>query len=612
MALFPVSDFHVILWSWNSLWIAFLLCTLSPVLAYIPASPVNGTVAPPDASGSNGSDASFLNLQWFGGGYQEKVSYQLVGADSNGISKGALVHFSENNLTNDTTTTPWIALVSCDANATDASQIDDIFTLANDRGAVAALLYSLYSDRCEINPEYADPANFDQLMDIFSTPSLTSSQFIEYQYGAINVTKYGHYDAQLLNQSAAQINATIANGTINSKGFMFATLVAFNATGTDTDGLGSGGNDVSSSSSDNGGGSRNTSLAMIILYAITGCVSALFCIVIISGAIRAIRHPERYGPRDGDDMPGQFGAQSRARGLTRAILDTFPVVKFGGSPGATDSPGYAPHGKDLESSGSRSSVDLVNTGKLENVEMRAIGGHAHDGEDEGVKKDGVGEVEAVEDVDGKGKRRSQDATSANSRGRSSQSSSPSYQPEASSSQLPSPATSPTPRPPRANITSPQSNLSSAGDVVPDSIGRETCPICIVDFEEGDDLRVLPCEGKHRFHQECVDQWLLELSSSCPICRQDFHTLESMMTHDSNPDYVEPPTAMHAFGTRPLSGAGARLSRYLRLARRRRRENESSGLNPNFVSGRQGEGSMYEDPTMAGSAVPHPMPGPASL
>jgi Ring finger domain len=61
--------------------------------------------------------------------------------------------------------------------------------------------------------------------------------------------------------------------------------------------------------------------------------------------------------------------------------------------------------------------------------------------------------------------------------------------------------------------------SATKEIVPDAIGRETCPICIVDFEEGDDLRLLPCEGKHRFHQNCVDPWLLELSSSCPICRQ---------------------------------------------------------------------------------------------
>jgi len=62
-----------------------------------------------------------------------------VGADSNGISQGVLVRFSEFRLSNDTTTTPWIALVSCDANSTDASMEDDIFTLARDRGAVSAV-----------------------------------------------------------------------------------------------------------------------------------------------------------------------------------------------------------------------------------------------------------------------------------------------------------------------------------------------------------------------------------------------------------------------------------------------------------------------------------------
>jgi hypothetical protein len=62
------------------------------------------------------------------------------------------------------------------------------------------------------------------------------------------------------------------------------------------------------------------------------------------------------------------------------------------------------------------------------------------------------------------------------------------------------------------------SLNNNDDVVLAQIGRETCPICIVDFEEGDDIRVLPCDGKHCFHQRCVDPWLLKLSSSCPICR----------------------------------------------------------------------------------------------
>ena len=85
-----------------------------------------------------------------------------------------------------------------------------------------------------------------------------------------------------------------------------------------------------------------------------------------------------------------------------------------------------------------------------------------------------------------------------------------------------PPVRPRPRPGRSS-TQGRPMSAPAGekekDVVPDAIGTETCPICIVDFEEGDDLRVLPCEGHHRFHRDCVDQWLLELSSSCPICRQ---------------------------------------------------------------------------------------------
>lgn len=65
---------------------------------------------------------------------------------------------------------------------------------------------------------------------------------------------------------------------------------------------------------------------MIILYSITGIITALFLGIIITGAVRAHRHPERYGPRR---IAGRV-RQSRARGIARAMLDTIPVVKYDG------------------------------------------------------------------------------------------------------------------------------------------------------------------------------------------------------------------------------------------------------------------------------------------
>ena len=53
----------------------------------------------------------------------------------------------------------------------------------------------------------------------------------------------------------------------------------------------------SSSSSDGFTKSPTTAVAMIILYSITGIITALFLVIILVGAIRAHRHPERYGPR---------------------------------------------------------------------------------------------------------------------------------------------------------------------------------------------------------------------------------------------------------------------------------------------------------------------------
>ncbi|KAH9892806.1 hypothetical protein C8Q73DRAFT_699539 [Cubamyces lactineus] len=544
-----------------TLCIVCLAATWVPLAhAYIPARPTNETNVA-QAAGLNFSDVSTLDMQWFPmGNYKENVSYQLVGAYSNGINKGALVHFSEDQMPNETTTTPWIALVSCDTNSSHASMEDDIFTLAQERGAVAGLLYSLYSITCVINSEYSDPAKFNQVMDIFATQSLISSQTIEDQFHANDtiLSKYYWYSPKLLNESASIIQAAVINGTLKESGYLFAELKAWNATEpTNTTSTGSDGN----VDSEPGAGTQppkntNTSLAMIILYAITGCVSALFCVVIISGAVRAIRHPERYGPRSADAAAfgGPPGAQSRARGLTRAILDTFPVVKFGRAEADADAPMA---GKDIEST---DTGDLHYASAYGMTQSPGKGG-AQDVEVElrewQIAATQLSSDEKAADAHGYPIPRNSAHTDEDEPEDPSKRAS-------SSSQVPQPI----PRPPKPPADGPPSGEK---DVVPDAIGRETCPICIVDFEEGDDLRVLPCEGHHRFHQECVDQWLLELSSSCPICRQDFQALQTMIASSDDGDHLEPPHMPGA--ARPISTAAARFSRYLKFARRRRQRRE---------------------------------------
>lgn len=47
---------------------------------------------------------------------------------------------------------------------------------------------------------------------------------------------------------------------------------------------------------------------------------------------------------------------------------------------------------------------------------------------------------------------------------------------------------------------------------------EECPVCFQHYEEGEELRILPC--LHAFHTECIDRWLTSRRASalcCPIC-----------------------------------------------------------------------------------------------
>ena len=83
---------------------------------------------------------------------------------------------------------------------------------------------------------------------------------IEVEYKALNQTKYRNFNATLLNETAAIVNAAITNGTMKSPNYLFATLLANDTV------QGGSGVDAGGSSSSGGGGSSGTnprsSLAM--------------------------------------------------------------------------------------------------------------------------------------------------------------------------------------------------------------------------------------------------------------------------------------------------------------------------------------------------------------
>lgn len=46
---------------------------------------------------------------------------------------------------------------------------------------------------------------------------------------------------------------------------------------------------------------------------------------------------------------------------------------------------------------------------------------------------------------------------------------------------------------------------------------DACTICLDDFVAGDKVKELPCG--HSYHKSCIDPWLLQKSSLCPLCKQ---------------------------------------------------------------------------------------------
>ncbi|KAF6831122.1 E3 ubiquitin-protein ligase [Colletotrichum plurivorum] len=214
-----------------------------------------------------------------------------------------------------------------------------------------------------------------------------------------------------------------------------------------------------------GGGGNNSAVAMSILYSITGLITLLFLIIIATGAIRAHRYPERYGPRSAFNGRPR---QSRAKGLARAVLDTLPIVKFG----EQRQDGLPKPDPNIE----LESASIVPTNER-SVESRS----------EYRQQDPIpASTKAAETTDAAPVATGAATTAAAGAA-------------ASSTLTENPALSD-----NAEKGSQEENLG--------------CSICTEDFSVGEDVRVLPCN--HKFHPNCVDPWLVNVSGTCPLCRLD--------------------------------------------------------------------------------------------
>ena len=268
---------------------------------------------------------------------------------------------------------------------------------------------------------------------------------------------------------------------------------------------------------------------MIALYVVTGCISAMFALMIGMAARRAIRHPERYGRREGNENEA---AQTRAGGIAQALLDTFPIVKFNRRDAVS---------KELDS---ETEMEIRQLPHSHADQERGIGTRrllsdgSHGGGEGGTRRDsdpfrsprdrartlsasgvipmepGALSYQSALDRHDKGGDSDQDQDQddisiksverpSSSRPRAVSASGSRLDPNVGPTSIPVPVPAPVPVP---------------GSDIPGDM-EEQCPICLLDFEDGEDLRVLPCEKEHVYHQTCIDPWqvflvpLLQLSSS---------------------------------------------------------------------------------------------------
>lgn len=64
--------------------------------------------------------------------------------------------------------------------------------------------------------------------------------------------------------------------------------------------------------------------------------------------------------------------------------------------------------------------------------------------------------------------------------------------------------------------------------------NSTCSICLCEFQVNDRVKRLPCG--HLFHKTCLDPWFLDVTSSCPVCKQHITQRGMVPKEEDRVDY----------------------------------------------------------------------------
>ena len=65
----------------------------------------------------------------------------------------------------------------------------------------------------------------------------------------------------------------------------------------------------------------------------------------------------------------------------------------------------------------------------------------------------------------------------------------------------------------------------------DCCSNNTCPILHIDFDDNEEIGVLPCN--HGFNKEAIDRWISDEKAECPVCRFKLDSIEKKNTNAHN-------------------------------------------------------------------------------